>query len=54
MNLVIISLEMFYSLNHLCPLTYMLILEISIVNKYAEIIDRFRLSNNVQINNISI
>ena len=32
----------------------MLILEISIVNTYAKIKDRFRLSNSVQINNISI
>ena len=29
-------------------------LEISIVNTYAEIIDRFRLLNNVQINNMSV
>ena len=29
-------------------------LEISIVNTYAEIIDLFRLLNNVQINNTSV
>ena len=33
---------------------YVLILEISIVNTYSEIIDHFRLSNNMQINNMSI
>ena len=32
----------------------MLILELSIVNTYAEIIDRFRLLNNVQVNNMFV
>ena len=55
MNLVIISLKMVYSFNPFMSLDICVNLEISIiVNTYAEIIDHFRLSNNMQINNTSI
>ena len=54
-NLVIISLKMVYSFNPFTSLIpYVLILETSVVNTFAEIMDSFRLSNNVQINNKSI
>ena len=53
MNLVIISLKMVYSFNPTMSLTCVN-LEISIVNTYAEIIDRFRLLNNAQTNNTSV
>ena len=54
MNLVIISLKMVYSFNPFMSLNIYVNLEISIVNTYAEIIDSFRLLNNVQINNMSV
>ena len=54
MNLVIISLKMVYSFNSFMSINTCVNLEISIVNTYAEIIDHFRLTNNVQINNTSI
>ena len=54
MNLVIISLQMVCSLNPFMSLNICVNLEISIVNTYAEIIDRFRLFNNVQIHNTSV
>ena len=46
-NSVPISLKMFYSAILNMTLTHVLILEISVVNKCAEAIYRFRLSNNV-------
>ena len=46
MNFVPISLKTFYSAI-LCPLTLVLILEISVVDTCAETIDRFRLSDNI-------
>ena len=54
MNLAIISLKMVYSFNPFMSLNICVNLEISIVNTYAEIIDRFRLLNNVQTNNMSV
>ena len=54
MNLVIISLKMVYNFNPFMSHNICVNLEISIVNTYAEIIDRFRLLNNVQINNMSV
>ena len=54
MNLVIISLKMAYSFNPFMSLNICVNLEISIVNRYAEIIYCFRLLNNVQINNTSV
>ena len=54
MNLVIISLNVVYSFNPFMTFNICVILEISIVNTYAEIIDRFRLLNNVQISNTSV
>ena len=54
MNLVIISLKMIYSFNRFMSLNICVNLEISIVNTYVEIIDRFRLLNNLQTNNTSV
>ena len=55
MNLVIIiSLKMVYSFNPFVSLNICVNIEFSIVNTYAEIIDRFRLLNNVQIINMSV
>ena len=54
MNLVIISLKMIYSFNRFMSLNICVNLDISIVNTYAEIIDRFRLLNNLQTNNTSV
>ena len=54
MNLVIISLKMVYSFNPIISLSICVNLEISIVNTNAEIIDRFRLLNNVQTNNMPV
>ena len=54
MNLVIIELKMVYSFNPFMSLNICANLEISIINTYAEIIDRFRLLNNVQANNTSV
>ena len=54
MNLVIISLKMVYSFNPSMSFNTCVNLQISIVNTYAEIIDRFRLINNVQTNNMSV
>ena len=45
---------MVYSFNPFMSLSTCVNLEISIVNTYAEIIDRFRLLNNVQANNTSV
>ena len=42
-NFVFILLKRFIVSIYFCPVTYVLILEISIANTYAEIIDRFRL-----------
>ena len=46
-NFAFILLKTFYDFNLFLPLTYVLILELSIVNTYAEIIDHFRLLNKV-------
>ena len=54
MNLVVISLKMVYSFNPFMSLNICINLEISIVNTYAEIIDHFRLLNNVEANNMSV
>ena len=54
MNLVIISLKMVYSFNPFMSLNICVNLEISIINTYAEILDRFRLLNNVQTKNTSV
>ena len=54
MNMVIISLKMVYSFNPFMSLNICVNFEISIVNTYAEIIDHFRLLNNVQTNNMSV
>ena len=54
MNFAIISLKMVYSFDPFMFLIHVLILEVSIVNTYAEIIHHFRLLNNVQINNKSV
>ena len=48
------SLIMVYSFNPFMSLNIYVNLEISIVNTYAEIIDHFRLLNNVQTNNTSV
>ena len=45
---------MVYSFNPFMSLNICVDLEISIVNTYAERIDRFRLLNNVQTNNTSV
>ena len=46
-NLVIISLKTFYSFIYYCPLTPVLIPQKAIDNTCVEIIDGFRLTNNI-------
>ena len=53
MNLVITSLKMVYSFDPFMSLNICVNLEIN-CNTYAEIIDRFRLLNNEQTNNMSV